>query len=127
MCSNCGEMILISRKLASAPDDDRNDHPAGAWPRTWGDQSGQLSKMLSEPRQLGLLALAMGLLAILLMCLPQLGYYAGLVLSGSGLLLCLIGLIQVIMGRGRGLIHLLGGSSVCLLAILLIMLPRLWK
>ena len=69
----------------------------------------------------------MASLAILLLCLPKAGLYVSLFLSGGGLLLSLVGMIKVLLRQGRGLPYLLGSSSVCILAGLLVMLPRIWR
>jgi hypothetical protein len=87
--------------------------------------------------RLGMVALGLGLLAVLVLCLPFLGY-ASPVLSGVGLLLGLAGLVHARRGgignSALGLGHRFGtrardyplaGIGVCLLALALALLPFL--
>jgi hypothetical protein len=91
--------------------------------------------------RLGVAALALGLLAVLVLCLPFLGYVSP-ILSGLGLLLGLAGLLAAQV-KGTGSYPLAGGAAlaprfggrardyplagvgVCLLALALALLPFL--
>jgi hypothetical protein len=126
MCSKCGEIIHVPRSLIYPNEDDLAPY-GRPWPRNWRDQFKQHRQGLADPKIQGLVAMGMGLLAILLLCLPDVGFYIGSVLCGCGLLLCIIGTSQVVLRRGRGLSYLLGGMGVCIGAFVLIVLPRILK
>src|SRR2546421_10755068 len=101
MCGKCGEIIPVPRSFIY-PDEDDAVAPYGrSWPRSWRDQIGQMRQGLGEPQIQGIVAMGTGLLSILLLCLPDAGFYMGSVLSGFGLLLGIIGTIQVLWRRGR--------------------------
>jgi hypothetical protein len=93
--------------------------------------------------RLGISALALGLVSILILCVPILGYLS-LGLSGIGLMLGVTGLylarkdgvrrfaspaaVQVAQPLGgRELNYQLGGILVCLLAATLVLLPILLR
>jgi hypothetical protein len=131
MCSNCGEILLVPHSAFDHQDSHDHGHDTGdglardARPPIWRELLGQLSESLAESKNLGLLVFAMGLLSFLLLCIPTLGFYLGLFLSGLGLLLGVGGTLCCILGPRRGVAYLLGGSGACFLALLLILLPRL--
>jgi len=58
--------------------------------------------------------------------LPDDGHCAGLLLSGGGIIIGLIGALVVSLAERPGALYLLGGSGVCLIALLLILLPQLF-
>jgi hypothetical protein len=125
MCAQCGKMILVSRSLfeTDLPPIEKPDRPA------WSGLSlgGEIRELMDEPKNLGLISLGMAFSAILLLCLPNAGFYVGLFLCGGGLLLSFIGMIQLIRRRGRGLAYVLGSCVACILAALLISLPYLHR
>jgi hypothetical protein len=124
MCAQCGKMILVSRSLfeTDLPPIEKPNRPA------WSELGlgAQIRELMDDPKNLGLLSLGMAFSAILLLCLPK-GIYVGLFLSGGGLLLSFIGMIQHIRRRGRGLAYVLGSGVACILAALLISLPYLHR
>jgi hypothetical protein len=99
---------------------------------------------LPRPARLGLASVALGLVSVLILCLPVVGYYAAIALSGLGLLLGLYALaVAWLAGTpvtggplagGGGVARRLGERSVgyplagvgaCALALALALLPRL--
>jgi hypothetical protein len=93
--------------------------------------------------RLGVVALALGLCAVLVLCLPVIGY-VGIALSALGLLLGLGGLAEYLKeaSRGRGVgrraarslpvsahpvSYPLAGTAVCLAALALALLPMLFR
>jgi hypothetical protein len=131
MCLRCGEIIPVP-----APTDDDLESPTpgpdigdsltqDVGPLTWRDQLGQVFEALAEPRHLGLVVLGMGLLSFLLLCIPTVGFYTGVFLSCLGLFIGVSGTIVCLLQHGRGVTYLLGGSGTCLLALVLVLLPRL--
>ncbi len=127
MCSKCGEIIHVPRSLIYPNEDDVLAPYGRPWPRNWRDQFKQHRQSLADPKIQGLVSMGMGLLAILLLCLPDAGFYMGSVLCGCGLLLGIIGTIQLVLRRGPGFRYLLGGMGVCIGAFVLIVLPRILK
>jgi hypothetical protein len=102
------------------------------------------SRPLTLAARLGLAALTLGLLAVLLMCLPLIGYVS-VAVSGGGLVLGLWGLARSIDEDAGEVRKLFGskaarsaapsrmavsfplvGVAVCLLALALALLPLLW-
>jgi hypothetical protein len=123
MCGQCGKMILVSRSLFETDQHltDKPEQPAWSGPGL----GAQIHEIMDEPKNLGLISLGMAFLAILLLCLPAAGFYVGLFFSGGGLLLSLLGVIQLLRQRGRGYAYVLGSAVACILAGLLISLPYL--
>jgi hypothetical protein len=99
---------------------------------------------LTLAARLGAAALALGLLAVLVLCLPLVGY-ASLILSGGGLVLGLWGVARSVHEDAGAVGNLLGGPEeapaspsrptltyplagvlACLLALSLALLPFLW-
>jgi hypothetical protein len=130
-CPRCGEPVRVPG-AEGRPD----GAPAGA---PSADPPAPL------PARLGVASLALGLLAVLVLCLPVVGY-ASFALSGLGLLLGLGGLVgqqwggvrgagrpeaggaRVAFGLGvRPLNYPLAGVAACLAALALALAPLLFR
>jgi len=131
MSTKCGEIVLVPQSAVDHKDSHDHGQDTGdglardATPPMWRELLGQISESLAVSKNLGLVVLGMGLLSFLLLCIPTVGFYLGLFLSGLGLLLGIGGIIRCVLGPRRGVAYLLGGSGACFLALLLILLPRL--
>jgi hypothetical protein len=87
------------------------------------------AELLPFPARLGAVAMLLGVLSVLVLCLPYVGY-AALGLSGVGLLLGLWGLASASAHSG-GIrqpekSYPLGGIAACLLALVLALIPFLF-
>jgi hypothetical protein len=136
-CPRCGEAVR-----ALLPDESPKDapiHASAAKPAV-----AQATEAAPLSTRLGLAALILGLLAIMILCVPVFGY-ASLGLSGIGILLGVSGLLcarkdgmrrvappageaqgQHALG-GSDLSYALAGTMVCLLAAALVLLPFLLR
>jgi len=85
----------------------------------------ELRGALSRSSGLGALSASLGLLSILLLCVPFVGLVA-IPLGGLGLLLGLGGLFVARIKGDRDRRYPLAGSVTCLLAIVLALLPMLF-
>lgn len=139
-CPRCGAAVSVplpeeSPEEAAAA----AAHAAGAAAR--GAEGGAVGDLEHAPpaTRMGVVALGLGLLAVLVLCVPLLGY-ASFALSGLGLLVGLWGLARSLRrgagedpaggpraGRlgGRVLSYPLAGTLACLVALLLALLPFL--
>ena len=68
-------------------------------------------------------ALALALLSTLVLCIPVAGYYGALGLSNLGLLLSGSGLILCLMQGRRRVAYPLAGIGACLVALFLALMP----
>lgn len=137
-CTKCGAAVPVEvqprSKAESEPPVKREPSPTFA-----------TASPLPEPQncsdQLGVAAMALGLVSILILCLPYLGYGAiffsatGLLLGTAALLSVLVqGLRKKILLAGSGSASVLGrnaiaypcgGTVTCLIALLLALAPHL--
>ena len=126
ICPGCNEAVPVpNRKAEYLQLVDNASAPQGPAPSTAG------AELLSFPARLGALAMLLGVLSVLVLCLPYVGY-AALGLSGVGLLLGLWGLASACLGgahsggtRQPERSYPLGGVAACLLALALALLPFL--
>lgn len=101
---------------------------------------------LPASARLGMIALLLGALSILVLCLPFVGGYSSLVLSGIGLLLSLGGLLRSWMDGDEAMNQSFAGGigvwgkfgarardyplaalGACVFALALALLPTLWR
>jgi hypothetical protein len=142
-CPCCGKAVAVPLPNSS-PEEARARAAAAAAPSSAGHAVGRAAGDLEHAppaTRFGVVALVLGLAAVVVACVPFLGY-ASFALSGLGLLLGLWGLIHsfgretgVPKGRaggppavsigGRAQTYPLAGSLVCLVALLLALLPLL--
>ncbi len=126
VCPGCNEAVPVpNRKAEYLQLVDNAPPPQGPAPPTAG------AELLSFPARLGAVAMLLGVLSVLVLCLPYVGY-AALGLSGVGLLLGLWGLASAYLGgassggvRQPEKSYPLGGVAACLLALALALLPFL--
>jgi hypothetical protein len=135
-CTRCGEAVRAP--LAEEPKQEAASFTAS--PRA---SEAAIAAEAPLSSRLGIAALALGLLAILVVCVPVLGY-ASLGLSGLGLMLALSGFycarkdgvrrfhspagVPGMHPLGRPDLNFpLGGMLVCLLAAALVLLPFLFR
>jgi hypothetical protein len=129
-CPRCGAAILVP--LSDRAPKQALARAAAACAHSRG--AGVTTDLEHAPlgARLGVVALVLGLVAGAVLCVPVLGY-ASLGLSGLGLLLGLWGLFRPSGGPsaaridGRPLSYPLAGTLVCLLALLLALLPLLFR
>jgi hypothetical protein len=131
-CPRCGAAILVP--LSDRAPKESLARAAAACAHSPGDGVATGLEHAPLGARLGVVALVLGLVAGAVLCVPVLGY-ASLVPSGLGLLLGLWGLFRPTGGSsagksdGRARSYPLAGTLVCLLALLLALLPflfRLW-
>jgi hypothetical protein len=128
-CPRCGADLLVPLS-DRAPKEALARAAAACAP----SPSGEAASLEHAPpgARLGVVALVLGLAAVVVLCVPVLGY-ASFVPSGLGLLLGLWGLSRPTGGSsagridGRALTYPLAGTLVCLLALLLALLPLLFR
>jgi hypothetical protein len=150
ICPSCRRLSCVPGKLAGRVV--RCPRCSHAWRVPLPDPSaassasaaGPSGKPLTLAAHLGIASLALGLLAILLLCLPLVGY-GSLFLSSGGLALGLWGLARSVDEDGGAVCKLLGlsarrpaaatrplltfplaGAGACLLALALALLPVLF-
>jgi hypothetical protein len=111
------------------------EEPPAATPATTVAESEPLQ---APSTRLGIVALALGLLSVLVLCVPVVGY-TSLGLSSIGLLLGLWGLLASGRENGKGSAHglwlvrgqrvnyPLAGTVTCLIALALTLLPFLFR
>ena len=106
---------------------DNASSPPGPAPSAAGEE------LLPFPARLGALSMLLGVLSVLVLCLPYVGY-AALGLSGVGLLLGLWGLASACLSGARSggirqpeKSYPLGGVAACLLALVLALIPFLFS
>jgi hypothetical protein len=83
-----------------------------------------IADVWSRPKELGVTALVLALLAVMTLCLPLVGLVA-VPLSGLGLLLGLRGLCLALWRGDPARLYPLAGGACSLLVLLLALLPRL--
>jgi hypothetical protein len=128
ICPGCNEAVPVpNRKAEYLRLVDNASTPQGPARSTAGEE------LLSLPARLGAVSMLLGVLSVLVLCLPYVGY-AALGLSGVGLLLGLWGLASAYLGGGHpGGVrqpeksYPLGGVAACLLALALALLPFLFN
>ena len=128
ICPGCNEAVPVpNRKAEYLRLVDNASSPPGPAPSAAGEE------LLPFPARLGALSMLLGVLSVLVLCLPYVGY-AALGLSGVGLLLGLWGLASAYLsGAHSGGIrqpeksYPLGGVAACLLALALALLPFLFN
>jgi hypothetical protein len=137
VCPKCAEAVLVAAK----PEKDAEAALAAGPPEPLPEPE---APPLPRPARFGVAAVALGLLAVMLLCVPVLGYYAAVSLSGAGLLVGLWGLGASLApgGAARGGSGAggaapvagflkpardfpLAGIAACLLALVLALLPWL--
>jgi hypothetical protein len=142
-CPKCGEVFVLPDELPES-DDDLAAAAAPAAPAP--DPVVEEEPPLPPSARLGLIALVLGVASILALCLPFIGGYASVALSGVGLLLALGGLLrswtdgdealsQSHAGGGkiwgnfgtRARDYPLAGVGACVLALTLALLPSLFN
>jgi hypothetical protein len=136
-CPRCDEVLTVP---VEASDSDENLFAAVETTPSIEEEPLPLSA------RLGMGALVLGLASILMLCLPFIGGYASLGLSGMGLLVALSGLVQArtdgsgtlsqsVSGGGVGIWggfgtrardYPLAGVGACLFALFLALLPSLF-
>ncbi|HEY8502963.1 MAG TPA: hypothetical protein VIL46_00175 [Gemmataceae bacterium] len=134
-CPNCGVGVRV-------PEPEEVPEAAVASPPAAGLVAFRTADPLSPPARLGVFALGLGLVAVLLLCVPVVGYVSPGV-SGVGLLLGLAGLVRSWLDRRRGgrlpsegvqmpdffgertLSFPAAGTAACALALTLALLPLL--
>lgn len=127
VCPGCNESVPVpNRKAEYLQLVDEASAPQGPAPSAAGQE------LLPFPARLGAAAMLLGVVSVLVLCLPYVGY-AALGLSGVGLLLGLWGLASACLGGARpgGVrrpekVYPLGGVAACLLALVLALLPFLF-
>jgi hypothetical protein len=136
ICSRCAEIFVLPDELTEPEEDLPAPEPAAPVSE---------ERPLPVPARLGIAALLLGAASILVLCLPLIGGYASIGLSGAGLLLALGGLLLVrvegeeemgqAFARGVGIWgsfgartrdYPLAGVGACLLAMILALLPSLF-
>jgi hypothetical protein len=129
-CPRCGAAVLVPLPDLS-PKETLARAAAQAAPPPAGGVTADLAHAPLGTR-LGVVALVFGLAAVAVLCVPVVGY-ASAVLSGVGLLFGLGGLVFRTGGSsaasipGRALPSPLAGTLVCLAALLLALLPYLFR
>ena len=126
ICPGCNEAVPVpNRKAEYLRLVDNASPPQGAGPSTAGEE------LLPFPARLGVVAMLLGVLSVLVLCLPYVGY-AALGLSGVGLLLGLWGLASAYLSGSHSAgirqpekSYPLGGVAACLLALALALIPFL--
>jgi hypothetical protein len=152
VCPSCQRSLrvpsrLAGRQLICPGCNDAVDVPAPEDEHPWavGASFAQVPALasagevpLSHAARLGVVAMFLGTLSVLVLCLPYVGY-AALGLSGVGLLIGLWGLLSAwLAGDGpgggrpqhfgeRGRDYPLAGIGMCLLALALVLLPFLFR
>ena len=124
ICPGCNEAVPVpNRKAEYLRLVDNASSPPGPAPSAAGEE------LLPFPARLGALSMLLGVLSVLVLCLPYVGY-AALGLSGVGLLIGLWGLASAYLsGAHFGGIrrpeksYPLGGVAACLLALALALIP----
>jgi hypothetical protein len=127
ICPGCNEAVPVpNRKAEYLRLVDNASTPQGPAPSRAGEE------LLSFPARLGAVAMLLGVVSVLVLCLPYVGY-AALGLSGVGLLVGLWGLASACLGGARSggirqpeKSYPLGGVAACLLALALALLPFLF-
>jgi hypothetical protein len=141
-CPKCGEVFVLPDEL---PESDEDLAAAAPAPAPQPDPAVEEEPPLPASARLGLVSLVLGVASILALCLPFIGGYASLALSGVGLLLALGGLLRTWTdgdealtpspdGRGkiwgnfgtRARDYPLAGVGACVLALTLALLPSLF-
>ena len=125
ICPGCNEAVPVpNRKAEYLRLVDNASSPPGPAPSAAGEE------LLPFPARLGALSMLLGVLSVLVLCLPYVGY-AALGLSGVGLLLGLWGLASASAHCGGvrqpEKSYPLGGVAACLLALALALLPFLFN
>ena len=128
ICPGCNEAVPApNRKAEYLRLVDNASTPQGPARSTAGEE------LLSLPARLGAVSMLLGVLSVLVLCLPYVGY-AALGLSGVGLLIGLWGLASAYLsGANSGGVrqpeksYPLGGVAACLLALALALIPFLFN
>ena len=128
ICPGCNEAVPVpNRKAEYLRLVDNASSPPGPAPSAAGEE------LLPFPARLGALSMLLGVLSVLVLCLPYVGY-AALGLSGVGLLVGLWGLASACLGGARSggirqpeKSYPLGGVAACLLALALALIPFLFS
>jgi hypothetical protein len=131
MCPRCEQVL-------EAPASGLSMDATDAGGNLVNDSSGTMAANAPDP--VGAMSSALGLMAVLILCIPYLGY-AGFLFSGAGLLIGLWGLLNpkrtALQRRAadiftpsspwqaKGLTHPLVGIGICLFALFLALLPSL--
>ena len=124
ICPGCNEAVPVpNRKAEYLRLVDNASTPQGPARSTAGEE------LLSLPARLGAVSMLLGVLSVLVPCLPYVGY-AALGLSGVGLLIGLWGLASACLSgahcggvRQPAKSYPLGGVAACLLALALALIP----
>src|SRR5262249_16572966 len=117
MCPKCGELLSVPPMHARHAEDERSramDGRATTATLTAREARAELAEVTGASRNLSLLALGLGLIAVLslaLSCLPFVAYL-GLGLAGAGLLVGLYATARILIRREKGILHAIAAVAV---------------
>jgi hypothetical protein len=127
MCPKCGELLSVPPMASRHP---QEEHLAALGqgrtsPSPIAEARSQLRESLATTQGRGLFVVLLGLLAFSFFaasfCLPVAVSYAGLPLSGVGILLGVYAMFRGLLRREREALYAAGGVAICGLALGLIL------
>ena len=122
MCPKCGELLSVPPMRGRHAEDEHAraaDGRATTATLTAREVRAELAEVTASSRNLSLLGLGLGLVAVLslaLSCLPFVAYI-GLGLAGAGLIVGLYSIFRMLIRREQGILYAIAGVAVSGLAL----------